>query len=225
MQQKTQQHLSLFDVPAGRDNNRAQYGRSLMTAGSSMRHFNHRPIVFLDIETTGGSPHGPLASRITEIGALRVERGKVAGTFSQLVDPQCRIPTFITGLTGISDSMVKGKPVFADVADDLRSFLDGAIFVSHVVQFDYGFIKAEYARLDQAFNMDRLCSVHLDRRLYPEQPRHGLDRVIERLELTVANRHRAYDDAEVLWKVFEHEYTKDPVELFRAMEKLLVKCR
>jgi DNA polymerase-3 subunit epsilon len=183
---------------------------------------NHRPLVFLDIETTGGSAHD---SRITEIGALRVENGEVVRTYSQLLDPEQPVPAFITGLTGISTDMVRGQPTFAQIADELRQLLDGAIFVAHFVQFDYGFIKQEYARLGQAFNMDRLCTVRLDRRLYPEQPRHGLDKVIERMSLDVANRHRAYDDAEVLWKLFEHEYGRDKLELFRSMEKLLVYAR
>jgi DNA polymerase-3 subunit epsilon len=187
---------------------------------------NHRPLVFLDIETTGGSAQN---SRITEIGALRVEHGaqgpEIVRTFSQLINPERPVPFYITRLTGISSAMTQDKPTFAGIADELRRLLDGAIFVAHYVQFDYGFIKAEYARLGQAFNMDRLCTVRLDRRLYPEQPRHGLDQVIERIGVTVDNRHRAYDDAVVLWKLFADEYHKDEMELFRSMEKLLVRTR
>ena len=179
----------------------------------------HRPLVFVDIETTGGSAR---ESRITEIGALRVEKGRIVRKFSQLLDPRQPIPAFITKLTGISDAMVTGQPTFADIADELDELFEDAIFVAHFVQFDYGFIKQEFGRAGREFNMDRLCSVRLDRRLYPGQPSHGLDKVIERMGLTVANRHRAYDDAEVIWKMFRQEYEKDSLELFRTMQKVLV---
>src|SRR3982751_1589524 len=112
-----------------------------------------RPLVFLDIETTGGSP---LSSKITEIGALRVEDGKVVAKFSQLVNPEEHVPSFITRMTGISDDMLWDAPLFRGVADDLELFLDGAIFIAHNVNFDYGFIKAAYAAMGSKFNMDRL---------------------------------------------------------------------
>lgn len=182
----------------------------------------HRPLVFLDIETTGGSAR---LSRITEIGALRVEDGRVVRRYSQLLNPECPVPPFIVRLTGISDDMVAQAPLFAEIADDLRELLDGAIFVAHYVQFDYGFIMQEFARLHQPFEMDRLCSVRLSRRLYPEQPRHGLDYVIERLGLRVEHRHRGFDDAEVLWQMFAYEYKKDQLNLFRNMDKVLVSHR
>jgi DNA polymerase III epsilon subunit-like protein len=92
----------------------------------------HKPLVFLDIETTGGSPYD---SRITEIGALRVEDGEVVGTFSQLLNPEQKVPWFITNLTGITDDMLWDQPLFAGVSDDLEYFLRDSIFVAHNVNF------------------------------------------------------------------------------------------
>ena len=60
------------------------------------------PLCIVDLETTGGSPG---ASRITEIGAVRVEGLVVVDRFSTLVDPGRPIPAHITGITGIDDSM------------------------------------------------------------------------------------------------------------------------
>ena len=185
----------------------------------------HRPLVFLDIETTGGSVGGKHGSRITEIGALRVENGEIVQTMSQLLNPEQSVPAFITRLTGISNDMVARAPLFCEVADELETILDGAIFIAHHVQFDYGFIKQEFARINRQFNMNRLCSVRLDRRLYPEQRRHSLDYVIERLGIKVEHRHRAYDDAEVLYQLFAVEFANDPKRLLHAMQKLLVHCR
>jgi len=157
----------------------------------------HRPLVFLDIETTGGSAR---SSRITEIGALRIEDNKIVGKFKQLVNPEERVPRFITGLTGITDEMLWDAPVFKGIADDLELFLDGALFIAHNVGFDYSFIKMEFERIGYKFNMDRACS--------------------ERMGLDVESRHRAYDDAEVIWKFYQAELKQRELELFNALNKV-----
>lgn len=182
----------------------------------------HRPLVFLDIETTGASAR---TSRITEIGALRVENHQVVGTYNQLVNPEQPIPAFITNMTGISNEMVWEAPTFRGIADDLELFLSDAVFVAHNVGFDYSFIKAEYERIGNKFGMDRMCSVQLSRKLYPEHRSHRLDMVIERLGIEVKNRHRALDDAEVIWKFIQKEYEKLGLDLFKTMDTLLVHAR
>jgi DNA polymerase-3 subunit epsilon len=181
-----------------------------------------RPLVFLDIETTGGSP---LSSKITEIGALRVEDGKVVAKFSQLVNPEQHVPSFITKMTGISDDMLWDAPLFRSIAADLELFLDGAIFIAHNVNFDYSFIKAAFGEMGSTFNMDRLCTARLSRRLYTDQPRHNLDTIIARHGFVVKDRHRAFDDAEVLFKFYQRAIDEHGLEAYRAMEHVLIKSR
>ncbi len=182
----------------------------------------HRPLVFLDIETTGGSPH---YSRITEIGALRVENNTVVAKFRQLINPEERVPSFITNLTGITDEMLWDAPLFKGIAYDLDVFLNGTLFIAHNVSFDYNFIKMEYERIGQKFTMDRACSARLSRMLYPEHKSHALDRIIERMGIDVTDRHRAYDDAEVLWKFFSAELNKRELELYSAIHKVTTYAR
>lgn len=176
----------------------------------------------MDIETTGGSP---LSSRITEIGALRVENNEVVGTFSHLVNPEQHVPGFITGMTGISDEMLWDAPLFRGIADELELFLDDAIFIAHNVNFDYSFIKAAYGETGTRFNMDRLCTARLSHRLYPDQPRHNLDTIIARHGFVVKDRHRALDDATVLWDFYQKASAEHGLEVHRAMNHLLVKAR
>lgn len=183
---------------------------------------NHRPFILLDIETTGGSAR---YARITEIGALRIENGEVVATFNQLINPETKIPYFITKLTGITDEMVWEAPTFQGIVHDFELFIDGAIFVAHNVNFDYSFIKMEFERLRMPFQMDRLCSAKLSKKLYPEFKSHALDRVIERLGINVDNRHRAFDDAEVIWKFISKELEQDAMKLFRNVDKLVIKSR
>lgn len=173
--------------------------------------------MFLDIETTG---LGPPSARITEIGALRVENGVVVKTYKQLINPEVNVPSFITRLTGITDEMLWDSPTFKAIADELELFLDGALFIAHNVNFDYSFIKSEFERIGYKFNMDRACTVKLSKKLYPEHRSHALDRIIERLGIDITSRHRAYDDAEVLWKFFDNEVQKKGLEVYSTLTKV-----
>jgi len=181
---------------------------------------DHRPLVFLDIETTGGSPYD---SRITEIGAVRIENGEITSRYNQLVNPEQNVPWFITKLTGITDEMLWDKPTFAGVADDLEHFLRDSIFVAHNVSFDYGFIKESFRRQGAGFNMDRFCTARLSRRLYPDQRRHNLDTIIETHGIPVENRHRAMDDAVVLHEFYKKALDQHGLQVFAAIDKIMVR--
>lgn len=152
-------------------------------------------ITYLDLETTGATP---LKDRITEIGLVRVENGVEVARWQTLVNPQQTIPPFIQDLTGIDNDMVKDAPTFAEVAEQLKSYLEGAVLAAHNVRFDLGFLKSEYKRLDQTLRQPVLCTVKLSRQLYPQYPKHGLSVIMERHNLTTDMRHRAMGDVELM---------------------------
>jgi DNA polymerase-3 subunit epsilon len=157
------------------------------------------PLVFLDLETTGANF---VRDRILEIGIVEVDECGVR-EWATLIDPAVSITPFITGLTGIDDSMVVGAPNFSAVADELRERLRGKLFVAHSARFDYGFLKAEFARIGCDFKATVLCTVKLSRRLYPKAGRHNLDTLIERHGINIDQRHRALADAQVLWQLWQ----------------------
>lgn len=148
--------------------------------------------VVVDVETTGGRGE---RHRITEIGAVRVRGGRVREEFSTLVNPQRAIPANITRLTGISAGMVADAPYFADIADELAAFLDGAVFVAHNVEFDYGFVHREFARLGRPLRMPKLCTVASMRRLYPGLESYALANLCRHFGVRLENHHRALCDA------------------------------
>ncbi|MCP1116841.1 3'-5' exonuclease family protein [Robbsia andropogonis] len=158
-----------------------------------------RPLVFVDLETTGSDP---LTDRITEIGVLEVGADGIQ-EWSAMVDPERPIPPFIQQLTGISDDMVRGQPVFAALAPGLLSRLEGKLFVAHNAGFDFGFLKQSFRRVGLTFRADTLCTVRLSRALYPALRKHGLDALIERFQLTPKGRHRALADADLLWQFWQ----------------------
>ena len=152
----------------------------------------NRVYVVLDVETTGGKAG---TDRITEIGALKVQAGEVLDTFSTLINPQRHIPSFISRLTGISNSMVADAPTFADIADKLAEFLQGAVFVAHNAKFDYGFIRSEFARCELPFDMPQLCTVVNMRRYYPGLKSYSLGNLCQQFDIPLTNHHRALADA------------------------------
>jgi DNA polymerase-3 subunit epsilon len=146
-------------------------------------------LAVIDFETTGMMP-GP--DRIIEVGAVIVRDGVVAETFATLMDPGCRIPGFITGLTGITTAMVRGKPKPEAVMPDLRAFLGDLPCLAHNASFDRRFFTAEMERAGHAHDRPFLCSVLLARRLVEGAPSHRLGALVEHLGLELPPGHRAH---------------------------------
>jgi DNA polymerase III subunit epsilon len=175
------------------------------------------PMVFLDLETTGATA---TKDRITEVGIVEVSPAGVT-RYSQLVNPQCRIPEFIQGLTGITEDMVADAPTFEEIAQDLFDRLQGKLFIAHNARFDYGFIKNEFKRIGIDFRARVLCTVKLSRELYPKEARHNLDTLTARHGLQVSGRHRALADADLIyqfWGKLQQLFTED--QLTVAIQKL-----
>ena len=158
------------------------------------------PIAIVDLETTGGSP---TADRITEIGVVRMQGDRVIDEWSSLVDPGVSIPPEIQRLTGITNAMVRGAPAFEALAEALAERLAGHLFVAHNARFDYGFLKNAFARAQQAFTADVLCTVRLSRRLTPQLASHGLDSLVSHWQLAADGRHRALGDARLVARLIE----------------------
>ena len=94
-----------------------------------------------DIETTGFSA---MKDKIIEIGAVRVEDGKITDRFSQFVNPQIPIPFRIQQLTSINDSMVQDASTIDKVLPEFEQFCQGAVMVAHNAGFDMSFIKKNW---------------------------------------------------------------------------------
>ena len=148
--------------------------------------------VVVDIETTGSWSNG---DRITEIGAVKVRNHEVVAEWHSLINPQRAIPANITRLTGIDSDMVRGAPVFAEIADSFMQFMGDGIFVAHSVNFDYGFIAYEYERLERRFRFPKLCTCAGMRRRYPGHRSYGLGNLCETYGIELKEHHRALCDA------------------------------
>ena len=164
-----------------------------------------QPYVVVDIETTGGRA---ASHKITEIGMVKVINGHIVDEYQTLLNPQRRIPRNITALTGIDDVMVSDAPIFAEVADEVAQFTKGCVFVAHNVNFDYGFIKQEFTRLERHFSRAKLCTVREMRKAKPGLASYSLANLTRHFGIEMSRHHRAMSDAvaanELLTIINEH---------------------
>ena len=155
--------------------------------------------VVFDLETTGFSPE---TNRIIEIGAVKVQNGKIVDKFSTFVNPQVPIPFRIEQLTSINDSMVIDAPVIADILPEFMKFCEGCVMVAHNADFDMSFIKKPCQRLDIPCKPTIVDTVALARVLLPNLNRFKLDTVAKALGVSLENHHRAVDDAGCTAEIF-----------------------
>jgi DNA polymerase III subunit epsilon len=172
--------------------------------------------IVLDTETTGLDPYQ--GHRLIEIGCVellnRIPTGQV---FHHYVHPERDIPEEAFRVHGISLEMLRDKPRFNEIADELLEFLGDAPLVIHNAAFDMGFINAELERaarplLDRTRMVDTLL---LARRKYPGGS-NRLDDLCIRYRIDTSRRvkHGALLDAELLAEVY--------IELIEARQASLI---
>lgn len=177
-----------------------------------------KSLAIVDVETTGMSAR---FNHVIEIAIIRIEENKIADIFTSFVNPHVHIPSFITHLTGISNTDVQDAPDFGKVKSKVKKFLKGATFVAHNAWFDYSFIQSEFERIEVPFEAKKCCTVRLSRRLYPQHKSHSLAALIERHGFEYKARHRAYDDAYVVWQFLKKIKKEIPAPLVKSTWQFL----
>ncbi len=174
----------------------------LVENGFTNRILSETAFVVFDLETTGAKTP---PCRITEIGAFKIRKGKIAEEFQTLINPETPIPAFITSLTGISNAMVRNAPRFNDVKAEFLEFIGDSVLVAHNAHFDMRFLNYEIGKIHEDYRLGNphLCTVQLSRKLLPNLVNHRLHTVAEYYSIFIKNRHRASDDAFATAKIFE----------------------
>ncbi len=182
-------------------------------------------VVVLDFETTGLSPNQ--GDRAIEIGAVRIEQGRVTDRFQELMNPGFRISGFIENYTGITNAHLKNAPPCEEVMGRFSDFIGNDNLVAHNASFDARFLDAELRRLDRSHAGVFACSMLIARRLYQNAPNHKLGTLVEYKNIpTDGVFHRALADTEMtakLWLIMldelQSDHGIDPVS-FAFMQKL-----
>jgi len=163
--------------------------------------------IVLDTETTGLEPrHG---HRIIEIGALELVDREVTGRqFHVYINPEREIEQGALEVHGITEEFLRDKPRFAEISEDLMTFVGGAELVIHNAPFDIGFIDNELLLTGHEHTSITAVATVLDtlelaKDLHPGQ-RNSLDALCKRYEVDNSSRtlHGALLDAEILADVY-----------------------
>lgn len=163
--------------------------------------------IVLDTETTGLEPES--GHRIIEIGCVELVNRRATGrTFHKYINPEREIDEGALAVHGISRADLLGKPKFAEIAEELILFVNGAELVIHNAAFDVAFLDAELARMQgQPRTVGALCRVldtlALARSMHPGQ-RNNLDALCKRYSIDNSRRelHGALLDARILADVY-----------------------
>ena len=154
----------------------------------------------LDLETTGFSPR---LEKITEIGVMKYQDGKVVDKFSCFVNPEKSIPPRVVEVTGITDDMVRDAETIDKVFPKLLEFIKDSVLVAHNAEFDVGFLRHVARELGYEFDFTYLDTLSLAYELFPEYKTYKLGRIAKNLGIKVDVAHRALDDVDTTVKVFK----------------------
>lgn len=158
--------------------------------------------VCFDFETTG--LHFEAGDKIIEIGAVKIENGKITQKFMSYVDPEKPIPPESSAISGIVDSDVAGAPKDYEVLQDFYKFTRGATLIGYNnINFDNVFLIGQGKQCRWDFASNPTDDVYR----YAQKYVHGvknyrLGTIAAKLGVTLDNAHRAVFDALATAEVF-----------------------
>lgn len=160
--------------------------------------------IVLDTETTGLDPKS--GHRVVEIGCVELVNHMPTGReFHKYIDPERDMPQEAFAVHGLSSDFLRGKPKFAEIAEEFAAFIDGARLVIHNAEFDLRFLNAEFARLNRPPLESSIAidTVAMARRKFPGAQA-SLDALCRRFEidLSVRDKHGALLDSQLLAEVY-----------------------
>jgi DNA polymerase III subunit epsilon len=167
--------------------------------------------VSVDTETTGFGQE----ARVVEIGVTRFEHGQPVFTWSTLlyppnVDWESEKVKGAMAVNGLSRDELVGKPLFAQVYDELCDVMHCPVWVAHNAEFDLRMLVQECNRLGKQTLMQlpqvAFCTKTLAYQLEPDLPNHKLETIAKRWRVTQEHAHRALDDAKVCGMVLSEMY-------------------
>ena len=163
--------------------------------------------IVLDTETTGLEP--TQGHRIIEVGCVELANRRLTGNDLHLyIHPDRDIDQGAIDVHGITLEFLDDKPRFAEIAQTLADYLDGAELIIHNAPFDLGFLNHEFRQVNASHTALESRQPVIDtlveaRQLYPGQ-RNSLDALCKRFEIDNSNRelHGALLDAQLLGDVY-----------------------
>ncbi len=164
-------------------------------------YLQNKTFVCYDLETTGLHFEG--GDRIIEIGAVKIEDGKITEKFESLVNPERNISEGASKVNHIYDSDVKDAPTASQALQDFYKFTRGAILIGYnSINFDNVFLIGQ-GKLER-WNFDNACEdiYRLAQKYVFGVKNYKLITIAEKLGVKLDNAHRAFYDTLATAEVF-----------------------
>jgi DNA polymerase III subunit epsilon len=165
-----------------------------------------RPIVFIDLETTGINI---AVDRIIEIAIIKITPDRNKHVKHKLINPQMPIPKSSSDIHGITDEKVKDAPPFKAVANELKQFIDNADLSGYNSnRFDIPLLMEEFLRAGISLDMNnrRMLDVQTIFHMMEKRTLAAAYKFYCEKELTDA--HSAEADATATWEILEAQLTR-----------------
>ncbi|MDR2580481.1 MAG: 3'-5' exonuclease [Fibromonadaceae bacterium] len=178
--------------------------------------------VAIDVETTGLDPE---KDEIINIALVRFENGAITASIDFMVKPQKEFSSFVSYLTGISQSELNEAKSFKEIVPEILEFINGQPLVAHNAPFDSRIFTLALSR-----NGFKNCEFLFWDSLAIAQAAwtfesHKLENLIKQLNIEVSASHRALPDAEACGKVFLRgleELEKCEKSVYENLQKMAV---
>jgi DNA polymerase-3 subunit epsilon len=162
--------------------------------------------IVLDTETTGLNPR--TGDRVIEVGCVELHNRMLTGNnFHRYINPERDSEEGALAVHGLTTEFLRDKPKFAEIAQELRDYIQGAEVIIHNAPFDLGFLNHEFKLLGLPTFTEH-CSGVIDtlvnaKEMHPGK-RNSLDALCDRYGVSNAHRklHGALLDAELLADVY-----------------------
>lgn len=155
--------------------------------------------IAFDLETTGLSEE---EDNIIEIGAVKVQDGKVIDRYMQFLKPEKPISAMITNITGITNEMVAGARNTEEVIREFVQFCDGYLLLGHNIMFDYKFMKLYATRYGLSFEKEGLDTLKIAKKVHKDLESRSLEALCSYYKIINPAAHRAYHDALATAKIY-----------------------
>ncbi len=156
--------------------------------------------IVLDVETTGLDVY---KERMIEFAAVKLVGNKITDTFETLINPEQPIRYSSYLIHNISQEMVEDAPKLPEIMPKILDFIGDYPIVGHNVIFDFSFInQASKIVYGKEITNRTIDSQALFKEVFPDEPSHGLEALMNRMGVEYSTRHRAMADAEGLAKSF-----------------------
>ena len=167
-----------------------------------------RPIVFLDLETTGLNL---AVDRIVEIALLKVDQEGKRTVKRKLINPEKPIPAEVSAIHGITDEMVKDAPTFRQVANEVKQFLEGSDLGGYNSnKFDWPLLMEEFLRTGLEFDVEGRRLLDVQKIYHLMEPRNLSAAYKFYCSKELENAHSAETDVNATWEVFQSQVALYP---------------